>query len=100
MNPELVMLAGEYCEDLFARNPTQALLQGDHRYDDRVEDLTRDAEDDAIAALAGCVARATEIDADALTADERVTLAVLVEEAGASRPREPWGGRPPPAEPD
>jgi len=79
----LADLAARYWDHLAALHPTAALLRGDHRFDDRIEDLSRAAEDDAIAALDEFAAAAEAIDTDTLTADEQVTRAVLAHEADA-----------------
>ncbi len=81
MNEALATLAEDYWEHVLRTRPTQALMLGDHRYDDRIEDLSRQAEDDEIAALDGFGAAARAIDPSSLTADERVTRDVLVFEA-------------------
>jgi uncharacterized protein (DUF885 family) len=79
----LADLAARYWDHLSALHPTSALLRGDHRFDDRIEDLSRDAEDDAIAALDGFAAAAEAIDPEDLDPDEQVSRAVLTHEARA-----------------
>jgi uncharacterized protein (DUF885 family) len=79
----LADLASRYWDHLSALHPTSALLRGDHRFDDRIEDLSREAEDDAIAALDGFAAAAEAIDPEDLDPDEQVSRAVLTHEARA-----------------
>ncbi len=81
MNEALATLAEEYWEHVLRTSPTQALMLGDHRYDDQIEDLSRQAEDDEIAAMDGFAAAARAIEGASLTADERVTREVLLFEA-------------------
>lgn len=79
----LAGLADRYWDQESARHPTEALLRGDHRFADRLEDLTRSAEDDAIAELETITAAAQQIEPGHLTPDERVTRAVLIHQAGS-----------------
>lgn len=81
MNEELRTLGEEYWEYTLETNPTQAMMLGDHRFDDKVEDASREAEDEQIARLRDFAARAETIDPDGLTKDERVTREVLMFEA-------------------
>ena len=78
MNADLQRIAEEYWEFVLEENPTQALMLGDHRYDDRFEDFSRSAEDATIARLDTYTAAATAIDPATLTADEQVTREVLI----------------------
>lgn len=77
MNQQLANLAGEYWEFQLRTGPTEALMLGDHRYDDQIEDLSRQAEDDRIGALERFAANAAAVDSTALFDDELVTKAVL-----------------------
>jgi uncharacterized protein (DUF885 family) len=81
MNDALDRLAADYWDFVLEKNPTQALMLGDHRYDDRYEDLSREAEDRAILRLREFAAAAEAIDPATLTVDERITREVLVFEA-------------------
>jgi uncharacterized protein (DUF885 family) len=65
-------VAGEYLEDIFRRQPTQATDLGIHKYDDRLEDYSRQGVMDAIAAARGFRDRANAIDPSALSADTRL----------------------------
>lgn len=76
-------LARRYWDHISATNPTTALLNGDHRFDDQMEDVTRAEEDTSIGALEGLAAEAERLDPTSLTKDERVSRAVLIHEAAA-----------------
>ncbi|MFL6278848.1 MAG: DUF885 family protein, partial [Vicinamibacterales bacterium] len=62
-------VAGEYLDDIFRRQPTQATDLGIHKYDDRLEDYSRQGVMDAIAAARRFRDRANAIDPSALSAD-------------------------------
>lgn len=79
----LADLARRYWDHLAGSNPTSALLNGDHRFGDRMEDVTRATEDDSIGVLEGLAAEAERLDPSELTADESVTRSVLIHEAQA-----------------
>ena len=67
MNEELQRLAEEYWEYQLEVGPTSALMLGDHRYDDRMEDASRAAEDAHIGRLRAFAAAAEAIDPTTLT---------------------------------
>ena len=77
MNEDLKALAEEYHEYTLENEPTTALMQGDHRYDDRMEDASREDEDRHIARLRDFAARAEAVDPSELTGDERISRDVL-----------------------
>ena len=79
----LANLARSYWDHLSITSPTNALLSGDHRFGDRMEDLTRAGEDAAIGKLERFASEAEALDVGSLTADESVTRAVLIHEARA-----------------
>lgn len=58
-----------------------ALMLGDHRYDDQMEDLSRDREDQTIADLRSFATRATAIDPAGLSLQDRLSREVLMFEA-------------------
>ncbi len=78
MNEELEALGDEYYEYRLEVSPTMALMQGDHRYDDRMEDATRAGEDEHIGRLRVFGARAKAIDPAVLSTDERISRDVLL----------------------
>jgi uncharacterized protein (DUF885 family) len=65
-------LAGEYLEDIYRRQPTQATDLGIHQYDDQLENYSRQAVTDAIAAARGFRARVGAIDPLALSRDAQL----------------------------
>lgn len=83
MNQAIDQLATDYWEYLLEENPTQALMLGDHRYDDRFEDGSRAAEDRSISRSREFAAAAEAIDPEGLTDDERITRDVLMFEASS-----------------
>ena len=74
-------LGDRYWQAVMAANPSWALLIGDHRFDDQLEDPSREAEDELIATLDGIVAAAAAIEPAGLTAEDRITRGVLLFEA-------------------
>ena len=65
-------LAGEYLEDLFRRQPTQATDLGIHKYDDQLENYSRQGVMDAIAAARGFRDRVNAIDPSGLSLDKQL----------------------------
>jgi uncharacterized protein (DUF885 family) len=78
VNEELRVLGDEFWEYQLEVQPTQALMLGDHRYDDRFESASRKAEDAHIARLRGFADRAEAIDPGTLSDDEQVSRDVLI----------------------
>jgi uncharacterized protein (DUF885 family) len=74
---EFARLAGEYVDDLAERHPDAATSLGDHRFDDRLPDLSADALADERHALAGWAARLDALDVGALSAEHRVDAAMM-----------------------
>ncbi len=72
------MVADDYWELLCAQSPTLATFVGDHRYDDRIEDITAEAESRVAASLRSIHARAEAIDPDGLAGASRVTRGLLL----------------------
>ena len=60
-------MAGEFLEDLYRRQPTQATYLGIHKYDDKLEDLSQSAIKDAVTAARGFRERVAAIDAASLS---------------------------------
>ncbi len=65
-------LAGEYLQDIFRRQPTQATDLGIHKYDDQLENYSRQGVMDAIAAARGFRDRVNAIDPSALSPDKQL----------------------------
>src|SRR6185436_7096028 len=61
--------AHEYLEDLYRRQPTQATYLGIHKYDDRLDDYSRQAVTDAVASARQFRDRTAAIDAASLSAE-------------------------------
>ena len=83
MNADLDALAKEYWEFVTESSPVEALMRGDHRYDDRFDDVSEAAEEQKIARRRDLAARAGLIDPSTLTDDERITREVLIHLATA-----------------
>ena len=79
----LADLAERYWHHRNSTNPTSALLNGDHRFGDQMEDVTRAGEDESITALDGFADEAAALDPTELTADEGISRSVLLHEARA-----------------
>jgi uncharacterized protein (DUF885 family) len=82
VNADLAALADRFWDLVMASQPTQATLLGDHRFDDRIEDPSREAEDRLIADLDALVAAAAALDPAGLDGADAVTREVLLFEAG------------------
>ena len=81
MHEGLRRLGNEYYEAWLERSPTTALMLGDHRFDDQMEDISRDREDQTIADLRNFAAKATSIDPAELSLQDRLSREVLIFEA-------------------
>jgi uncharacterized protein (DUF885 family) len=92
MHEQLADLAGRYWDLLMEASPTAATLLGDHRFDDRMEDLSREHEDAHIGRLESMAADAEAVDPAGLDTTEAITRAVLAfdarSEADARRSRQ------------
>jgi len=73
-------LAEEYWEAVLQTSPTTATLLGDHRFDDRLEDLSAEAEAEQRTRWSSIFARLHAIDRDGLGADDLVTRGQLAGE--------------------
>ncbi len=65
-------VAGEYLEDLYRRQPTQATDLGVHKYDDQLENYSREAVADAVASARQFRERVNAIDPASLSADKQL----------------------------
>jgi uncharacterized protein (DUF885 family) len=68
----LHLFVDDYLSYLYESNPTAATFDGIHLYDDLLEDLSRNAVDAQVQALAGMARRLAAISTDSLTAVERI----------------------------
>jgi len=66
-------LAEEYWDTLLEANPVTASVLGDHRFDDRIEDFSVEAEAGLRARWRAILDRLAAIDRDGLDTDDRVT---------------------------
>jgi len=69
---EFTNIAHEVVEDLYKRQPTQATFLGIHKYDDRLEDYSRQAVTDQIAAWRKFRDRVNAIDQASLNAENQL----------------------------
>lgn len=74
---DLRSLAADYWETVMASSPMFATLLGDHRFDDRIEDLSVEAEEALSATWTGMLDRLDAIDETALDDGDRVTRSLL-----------------------
>lgn len=81
MNAALDRLATEYWDYALSTSPTEALLIGDHRFDDRMERISRQHEDEQIARFDQFATDAEAISIEDLTPNDRITRGVLMEES-------------------
>jgi uncharacterized protein (DUF885 family) len=70
-------LAEEYWETLLEASPSTATLLGDHRYDDRLEDLSAEAEEALRGRWASLRERVEAVPREGLEADDLVTFGLL-----------------------
>ena len=78
---ELAGLADRFWDGFLRSNPAFATVIGDRRFDDRLEDRSPEAIRAELDRLDFVVAAATAIDPDALSATERITRQMLIDEA-------------------
>jgi len=81
VNERLAALADTYWDTVLEASPTSAAMIGDHRFDDQMEDASREAEDALIVAITAIRDQAEGIDPAGLDADEKITRRVLMFEA-------------------
>jgi uncharacterized protein (DUF885 family) len=79
VNDDLAGVADEYWEAKLAASPLFASFLGDHRFDDRADDLSAEAEQRLRSTWVGLQARAVAIDGE-LSDTDRVTRDLLVHE--------------------
>ena len=71
-DPAFTAVAHQYLEDLYRRQPTLATYLGIHKYDDTLEDYSRQAVTDAVAAARTFRQQVAAIDAAALSASNQL----------------------------
>ncbi|WIM97259.1 DUF885 domain-containing protein [Actinoplanes oblitus] len=75
--PEFVPLADRIADALLESDPVTALYAGDHRFDDRLPDLSTGGVQARVAMLRDAADALSGIDADALDAEEQADHAIL-----------------------
>jgi uncharacterized protein (DUF885 family) len=80
-------IADGYWEAVMEASPVYATFVGDHRYDDRMDELTEEAEDTHVAAVAAFGDQAEVLDPDSLSPTGRVTRGLLLAEVDNARTR-------------
>ena len=78
---DLASLADRFWDGFLRANPAFATVIGDRRFDDRLEDRSPEAMRAELDRVDFVVAAATAIDPDALSATERITRQMLIDEA-------------------
>jgi len=81
MNRGLADLARDYWDGYLAANPSTATMLGDHRHDDRLEDISPAGMEKERARIRAVLERARAIDAALLTDPDCITLGALIVEA-------------------
>jgi len=76
---DFVRLAGDYLDDRAERHPDLATSLGDHRFDDRLPDLSAAALADERRALGWWAAVLDALDTGSLTAEHRVDAAIMAD---------------------
>lgn len=74
---ELTNLADRYWDSVLAAAPSTATLLGDHRFDDRIEDRSPEAEQRLLATLRELRDQVVGLDAEKLDGTDRVTRGLL-----------------------
>jgi len=73
-NAALEQLAADYWDAFLERNPTQGTVLGDHRYDDRLNDITPTGRAAAERRLDELAERLANLDTSALTDEEALSV--------------------------
>ncbi|WP_228823309.1 DUF885 domain-containing protein [Nocardia blacklockiae] len=74
---ELVDLAERYWDSVLESAPSAATLLGDRRFDDRIEDLSEEAEQRLLSTWQGLLGRVSALDPARLGPEDRVTRSLL-----------------------
>ncbi len=83
MTESIAAIAADYWDAQAAAAPTYASLLGDHRFDDRMEDLSRAAAEVLAGRLDEIRERAEAVPPDSLPEQDRISRAALLEETRA-----------------
>ena len=76
-SPTVAGLAGAALDGLLERHPDYATSLGDHRFDDRLPDLSSAAAEDEVLWVDGCLSALEDLDEESLGVNERVDAAIL-----------------------
>jgi uncharacterized protein (DUF885 family) len=87
---ELTGLADQYWDSMLAASPSQATVLGDHRFDDRIEDLSLEAEQRLLAQWRELLGKVTDLDVDRLSPEDRLTRSLLHTELATTVDRLAW----------
>ncbi|MEV6280924.1 DUF885 domain-containing protein [Nocardia sp. NPDC051832] len=74
---ELINLADQYWDSKLEAAPTAATLLGDHRFDDRIEDLSAEAEARLLTTCRELLAQVDALDPSGLSLQDRTTRSLL-----------------------
>ncbi|MEV0295510.1 DUF885 domain-containing protein [Nocardia sp. NPDC050710] len=77
MDDELLRLADRYWDSMLEASPSQATLLGDRRFDDRIEDLSADAEQSLLGRWRELLGAVEALDPDRLDDTDRITRSLL-----------------------
>jgi uncharacterized protein (DUF885 family) len=78
---DLARLAQEFWDLLLSRNPINATLLGDRRFDDQIDDLSDESAAAYVAELTKIIGQAEKIDPSSLGSQDVVTRSMLITEA-------------------
>ncbi|MEU8899991.1 DUF885 domain-containing protein [Nocardia sp. NPDC048505] len=87
---ELTRLADRYWDTRLEMSPTAATMLGDHRFDDRIEDLSRAADDRYLSAYRSLLGEVEALDPAGLGAQDRITRLLLHTELSGTIDRLSW----------
>lgn len=87
---KLITLADQYWDTMLEALPSSATMLGDHRFDDRIEDLSAAAEERVLATYRDLLDQVTAFDVAGLSAEDQVTHRLLQAELGLMVDRYSW----------
>ncbi|WP_067710636.1 DUF885 domain-containing protein [Nocardia yamanashiensis] len=87
---ELISLADRYWDAMLESAPSEATLLGDRRFDDRIEDLSEDAEQRLLSTWRGLLAEVDALDPERLDAQDRITRSLLRTELASAASHLEW----------
>jgi uncharacterized protein (DUF885 family) len=76
-NADLDRLADDYWDAFLLQHPTQGTALGEHRYDDRLSEITSDGQDQAKRRIRGLQDRLNDLPTDGLTDEELLSISAL-----------------------